>query len=68
MAVLSTGDELLEPGHVPWPDTPEDRMWRTYATALAWIGRELSRNEAGYWGLENNMTAAIRHAVHNEDQ
>jgi peroxiredoxin len=32
-------DDLLEPGRVPWQDTPEDRMWRTYATALAWIGR-----------------------------
>jgi len=50
-------------------NTSPDGGWAVYwdDQALAWVGRELARNEAGYWGHENNLTAVLRYAVHNED-
>ena len=40
-------EEILEPGTVPWRETLEDRVWRTYLEALAHLelGRVTEANE-----------------------
>ena len=67
---VRNGDRsLMAERHAGPFNTSPDGHWAIWwdDSKLAWVGRELARDEDGGWEVESNLTAAIRHAVHNED-